>query len=202
MSKVFYHGIKPYYDVNESISIMLKIIESGGIKCRRLQGVTSNRGFNGDDYISICERKRNCEYRKYPNNAFFQYIHYGFCFILNGDIPVIPVRYINSDAFDFYNEIVKYMSSYPDVRFSDMFDEWQVKDEIPLSCIVGIGLSTCKMLEYVKFANEKEMFKNNLNKLYIIAKDLNWDIVDTDMLYMENDYTEYSDIEKEKKKTL
>lgn len=75
MSKNFYHGIKSYYDPNESISIMLQIISSGGIKCRRLQGVTSKLGFNGDDYISVCEGKSDYEYRKYPNNAFFRYIY-------------------------------------------------------------------------------------------------------------------------------
>lgn len=202
MSKVFYHGIKPYYAPNESISIMLQIISSGGIKCRRLQGVTSKLGFNGDDYISVCEGKSDYEYRKYPNNAFFRYIYYGFCFILSDDIPVIPVQYINRDDFDSYTEIIEYMSHYPDVRFSDLFDEWQVKDEIPLSYIVGIGLSTCQILEYINSKKEKEIFKSNLNKLYTLAESLNWTIVNTDMLYTEDNYNEHLVVEQEKKKIL
>lgn len=202
MSKVFYHGIKSYYDPNESISIMLQIISSGGIKCRRLQGVTSKLGFNGDDYISVCEEKSNYEYRKYPNNAFFRYIYYGFCFILSDNMPVIPVHYINGDDFDSYTEIIEYMNHYPGVRFSDLFDEWQVKNEIPLSYIVGIGLSTCQILEYINSNKEKEMFKNNLNKLYTLAESLDWTIVNTDTLYMEDNYNDYLVVEQEKKKIL
>lgn len=83
-----------------------------------------------------------------------------------------------------------------------MFDEWQVKSEIPLSYIVGIGLPVHKILGYIKYGEEKEIFKNNLNKLYSIAKGLNWIIVNTDTLYMENDYIECLVNEEEKKKTL
>lgn len=57
MSKYYYHGIKDYYDPNTTISKILEIIESGGIKSRLLQGKTSNCSFNGDDYIRYCREK-------------------------------------------------------------------------------------------------------------------------------------------------
>ncbi len=185
MSKIFYHGIKSYYDPNESISIMLQIISSGGIKCRRLQGVTSKLGFNGDDYISVCEGKSDYEYRKYPNNAFFRYIYYGFCFILSDNIPVIPVQYINSDDFDSYTEIIEYMSHYPGVRFSDLFDEWQVKDEIPLDYIVGLGLP---LQSLSKIYNLDDKMMKEIERLYMLARTFGWDIIDSGSFFSFYNY--------------
>lgn len=199
---MFYHGIKDYYDPNESVLKLLEIIESGGLKSRRLQGKTSTSGFNGDDYISVCERKSDVEYRKYSNNAFFNFIQFRFCFIISPSVSVIPIRYIDCEKFTSFKEVTEYMECYPNLRFSDMFDEWQVKDEIPLSYVVGIGLPVHKILGYIKYGEEKEIFKNNLNKLYMIAKDLNWIIVNTDTLYMENDYIECLVNQEEKKKIL
>ncbi len=201
MSNWFYHGIKDYYDPNASVLKMLEIIESGGIKSRRLQGKTSFYGFNGDDYISICERKNSDEYSKYSNNAFFNYILFRFCFIISRDIPAVPVRYIDCEKFVSFQEATEYMSHYPDVRFSDMFDEWQVKGEIPLSDIIGIGLPMHKILDYYKHGTEKEMFHHNLTKLYILAESLNWPIIDTDTLYLDNDYEKnFTTDEKDRKK--
>ena len=185
MSKIFYHGIKSYYDPNESISIMLQIISSGGIKCRRLQGVTSKLGFNGDDYISVCEEKSDYEYRKYPNNVFFRYIYYGFCFILSDNIPVILVQYINSDDFDSYTEIIEYMGHYPGVRFSDLFDEWQVKDEIPLDYIVGLGLP---LQSLSKIYNLDDKMMKEIERLYMLARTFGWDIIDSGSFFSFYNY--------------
>lgn len=202
METVFYHGIKEYYSPNEAILRMLEIIDSGGIKSRRLQGKTSPFGFNGDDYISICERKSNGEYLKYSNNAFFKFIQFGFCFIISNDVSAIPIKYLDCSIFPSFGEASEYMRCYPNIRFSDMFDEWQVKDEIPLTHIVGIGLSGHKILNYIKYGQEQEAFKNNLSKLDTIAKSLNWYIVNTDTLYMKDNYIEYLSIKDEKKKIL
>ena len=47
----FYHATG---ETEENYDIMLKIIEDGAIKSRRMQKLElSNRGFNGDDYISV-----------------------------------------------------------------------------------------------------------------------------------------------------
>lgn len=202
MEKVFYHGIKEWYDPYTSILKMLEIIESGGLKSRRLQSKPSSLGFNGNDYISVCERKNDEEYGKYPNNAFYNYIVFRFCFIISPSIEALPVQYIDCQKYSSFAEANVYMRGYPNVRFSDMFDEWQVKDEILLSDIVGIGLPVHKILNYINHGPEKELFKHNLDRLYNIAKALNWIIVNTDTLYMEDKLIEYLNIDEEKKKIL
>lgn len=202
MGKVFYHGIKDWYDPYTSILKILEIIESGGLKSRRLQNKTSSLGFNGNDYISVCERKKDEEYGKYSNNAFYNYIVFRFCFIISHSIEALPIQYIDCQKFASFAEAKEYMRSYPNVRFSDMFDEWQVKDEISLSDIVGIGLPVHKILNYIKHGPKKELFKYNLDRLYSIAKALNWIIINTDTLYMEDKLIEYLNIDEEKKKTL
>lgn len=202
MEKVFYHGIKEFYDPYTSILKLLEIIESGGLKSRRLQNKTSSLGFNGNDYISVCERKNDEEYSKYSNNAFYNYIVFRFCFIISHSIEALPIQYIDCQKFDSFAEANEYVRSFPTIRFSDMFDEWQVKDEISLSDIVGIGLPVHKILNYIRNGSEKELFKYNLGRLYSIVEALNWIIVNTDTLYMEDKFIEYLNIEEEKKKIL
>lgn len=139
MERIFYHGIFPNIPCI-AITKMIEIIQSGAIKSRRLQGVTSEFGFNGDDYISICSKEDEKEYSKYPINAYDRYISNSFCFIISDDIPAIKVRYIEVyNDFDF-ETILERMIEKPEQRYSDMFDEWQVKDEINLNHIIGIGI--------------------------------------------------------------
>lgn len=172
MERIFYHGIFPNIPCI-SITKMIEIIQSGAIKSRRLQGVTSKFGYNGDDYISICSKEDEKEYFKYPINAYDTYILNGFCFIISDDIPAIKVRYTEVyNDFDF-ETIIELMSEKPEQRYSDMFDEWQVKDEISLNQIIGIGIP------YDEVSKLNGEFKIELDILINIATSMGWDIVNT-----------------------
>ena len=98
MSKYYYHGIKPYVEHIESIKWLIKIIESDGIKSRRLTNqIPLYTGFNGADYISVCSKEEFNEYMKYPNNCFFKYIHSNYCFIISDEINAIKTNYFDLD---------------------------------------------------------------------------------------------------------
>ncbi len=183
MERIFYHGIfwkgasKAFNSCEtKALEIMLEIIETGGLKSRRLQGVTSAYGFNGDDYISICSKEDEQAYSKYPINAFYGYIQNNFCFIISDDIPAIRVRYNEVNSYLDFMVISDLMRKCPEQRFSDMFDEWQVKDEISLRHIIGIGIPFDKVDDMVKTNKNYQM---KLSQLINLAEQIGLDIVNT-----------------------
>ena len=97
-------------------------------------------GFNGLDHVSVCMKEPVEEYGNHSNNAFYNYVQNSICFIILDTIETIKPEIIeNADKWNRF-ELVGYMNSKPGFRFSDMFDEWQVYKEIPLSAIIGIGI--------------------------------------------------------------
>lgn len=182
-SKYFYHGLKEgiddydfLFDKIDCVEKMITIIESGGLKCRRLLKSRLTGGYNGDDYVSLCRKEENEKYREYPSSSFYTYIHDNFCFIISDEVDAIKTEYLNRYDFNNVLDIQDYIIEHEPERFSDMFDEWQVKDEIPLKYIVGIGvpLKTVKSLR--KFDSEHEKL---VDKLFLLANSLGLDIVDT-----------------------
>jgi len=89
-------------------------------------------------------------------------------------------------------KIVEKMKENPNARYSDMFDEWQVKDQIVTSSIIGIGLPM-RWLDGVDW----RLCLNSLQELkeiLSIAEALGLDIVDSSR---ENFVEEY-ELEKRK----
>ena len=83
MNNIYLHAIYPNnggYDIRNTHKILLKILKSGAILSRRLQKkeLSISEGFNGIDYISVCDyEKRNCtnqdiNYKNY--NAYHNYV--------------------------------------------------------------------------------------------------------------------------------
>ncbi len=133
MSKYYYHGVKRGLVLDKA----LEIFQKGGIKC--MPGVRKI-GFNGLDHVSVCMKEPVEEYGNHSNNAFYNYVQNSICFIILDTIETIKPEIIeNADKWNRF-ELVGYMNSKPGFRFSDMFDEWQVYKEIPLSAIIGIGI--------------------------------------------------------------
>lgn len=183
MSKYYYHGIKPYVEHIESIKWLIKIIESDGIKSRRLTNqIPLYTGFNGADYISVCSKEEFNEYMKYPNNCFFKYIHSNYCFIISDEINAIKTNY-----FDLDNRFLdSFTISSGEKRYSDMFDEWQVKDEISINKIIGIGLPIDGIFKY----GIDDEYKKQLIKLILLVREMGLDLVDTGSLYFIEEYEE------------
>lgn len=164
-STYFYHGIRT--DVNR----LLQILTSGGIKSKRLLGL-SGFGYNEADYVSLCKKYPSREYKEYGErtNAFYTYTFNSFCLIISDDIPAFKLG-LDDVGFNSLDRGVL------GVRVSDMFDEWQVKDQIPLSSIIGIGIPI-KGLKHMMGGSAKEEFET-LRKVLLLAHALGLDIVDS-----------------------
>lgn len=181
-----------------AIDTMKKIIKTGGLKSRRLQGKTSAYGFNGDDYISICSKENEQEYSKYPISAYYTYINKNFCFILNDDIDSIKIRYNEVNNCLDFEVISEIMHHFPTQRFSNMFDEWQVKDKIDLCHFIAIGIP------FDKLSNPGTIGKNcreKLSQLINLAEKLGLDIVNTsDIKQIDNYEKKVLSLERTKRK--
>lgn len=169
MSKYYYHGVKRGCVLDKTFEIFQK----GGIRC--MPGARKI-GFNGPDHVSVCTKELDEEYGKHSNNAFYNYVQNSICFIISSELEAIKPEIIeNADKWNRF-ELIGYMNSKPGVRFSDMFDEWQIKDCVPLSAILAIGIPI-KHLE--ELMDEKEEGLKKVRKIISLALELGLDIVDS-----------------------
>lgn len=185
MNRLFYHGMQPRRSSLCKIKTMLEIIDSGSLKSNRLLGNNLTHGYNGLDYISVCSREKIYKYFKKEESAFNLFIKNNFCFILSGDISVIKPKYLDWNCFEHYDDLVNYINSFPGAQFSDLFDEWQVKDEIPLDYVVGLGLP---LQSLSKIYNLDDKMMKEIERLYMFARTFGWDIVDSDSFFSFYNY--------------
>lgn len=200
MSKYYYHGLKEGFSIERRhlcIDKMIEIISSGGLKSRAKRGINLNGGFNGNDYISLCKKLPMDDYIENPSQSFFPCILNNYCFIISNEVDAIKPRIISKDDYDSWEDIKLMLDTNPDERISDLVDEWQVKDEIPLKYIVGLGFPF-KELEYYK--NQSEEMKEKIEKLFELAKELNLDIVDTESIGFIEKYEYQKEINPKVKK--
>ncbi len=177
MSKYFYHGVS-------SISSTLKILQSGSIQCRRLLGEKAN-GYNGLDYVSVCKKYADEDYQNTDlDNGFYNSVQNYCCFILSEEIPAmktLPTKHIG----DYPMDTILFDKQ---KRVSDMFDEWQVYQEIPLSMIVGVGIPS----NYVDAISKKRSFTGKfimeLKEIVAVVTALGLDIVDTNGIDFVEEY--------------
>ncbi len=189
MSKYYYHGVKRGLVLDKT----LEIFQKGGIKC--MPGARKI-GFNGLDYISICKKEAEEEYNKHSNNAFYNYVQNSICFIISDEIDAIKPEIIeNADKWNRF-ELVGYMNSKPGVRFSDMFDEWQVYRIVPLSSIVGLGIPLKELGTILKLTSGNG--KKRIEELIACALELGMDIVDSS----DSNFVEKYESMKEKEEIL
>ncbi len=186
MSKYYYHGVKR----GDILEKTLDIFQKGGIKC--MPGARKI-GFNGLDHVSICTKEPEEEYSRHSNNAFYKYVQDSICFIISDTVEAIKPEIIeNADKWNRF-ELFGYMNSKPNTRFSDMFDEWQVKDRVSLSDIVAIGIPMQQLAELMEDIQEGQ---EKIKKIIEIALALGLDIVDSSLPNFVEEY------EKEKSKNF
>lgn len=165
-SHYYYHGLGK---TRSSLDILFRILTTGGIKSKKLLGYRSSYGYNGSDYVSICKKYQKGEYRPNRANAFYTYVMNSFCLIISDNILAFKLALDDIQPNIFDMEIKR--------RVSDMFDEWQVKDQIPLSSIIGIGIPF-KKLKHFMGKLVKEDFET-LREIIVLARELELDIVDS-----------------------
>lgn len=129
----FYHRLK-----EEDFE---KIIVSGGLKSKRKLGnkKKKNLSLNGNDFISLSKKIEMKEGTSPSEYAYPYYIDWHFGYVID-DVDAIKTRYIKS-----YQPIHTLLKNLPiNRRYSIYYDEYQVRDEIPLEKIIGIKIPNLK----------------------------------------------------------
>ena len=146
------HAICAYYEIYYPKVILLRletILKDNALLSRRLQGIASSSGFNGLDYISLCDyQKRNVTHIDNPHyTSFDAYIKESLSLMFPIDKLSIVTPYVlniveqNKKG---YHQMA-YLGNLKEVRYSDLYDEIQVKDKIPLDSLCGITIPIRKM---------------------------------------------------------
>ncbi len=178
MSKYYYHGF-------DDIQTGIEILKSGGIKSRRLLGKENVVGFNRLDYISLCDKGEQDIYEDDPDCAYLWYIQDQFCFIISDTISVIHPSYVPEDII--YGPFIKpFLDSHSEKQYTNLFDEVQVRDEIPLSKIIGIG---------IPFADYEQGLPPEIEEFILLSRVLGFDVVDTS----DEDFVEKYESRKERR---
>lgn len=182
MSKYYYHGLSGAFLV---ISTMLKILQTGGLKSRRLLGEGEN-GYNGLDYVSVCKKYSQQDYKDTEmDNAFYTFVQNSFCFIISDRVEAIKTKPAGSIKWDNYSDV---LLSDKRERISDMFDEWQVYHEIPLSMIVGIGIPVLFITSILSTLPSDCESIRKFRQIMEIAEILGLDIIDTNQSGFVEEY--------------
>lgn len=171
MSKYYYHGMGEAYYCTYSIEKLLGILTTGGIKCKRLLGFpdTYKGSCSGMDYVSVCKKFSDYDYKrdvKYEH-AFPMYVQNCFCLIISDQIETIKPLLIPLCSSS-ERHLARVNAICSNVRYTDMFDEWQVYEQIPLSSVIGIGLPV-QWIDY-HVSDYKQL--EQIGKIIAIAENL------------------------------
>ena len=146
------HAINGYYEMyypKLNLKVLESILKDNALLSRRLQGITNSSGFNGLDYISLCDyQKRNMYHTNNPHyTAFNAYIKESLSLIF----PIDKLQVITPYILNIITKNKKgyhhmaYLGNIKDIRYSDLYDEIQVKDKISLDLLCGITIPVKKM---------------------------------------------------------
>lgn len=173
MSKFYYHG-------TNGLMAMLDIITSGAIKSQRRLGYNVGWGYNELDFISVCKKESSIIYEVEESTAFNKYVQNKFCFIISDEIDAIKTEYVNPAEVGIHNckELSEFINLDVDTRYSDMYDEYQVRDTIPLKYIKGIGVPVEDVKRRVEISSNEYLLEK-FRLLFNCIKSLGLDIVDT-----------------------
>lgn len=144
---IYLHGICPsntfYLETYETYEILCKILKCRALLSSKLQRTMSNEGFNGVDYVSLCDYTRRYVMAKAKNNfnAYNTYVRYSVSLVFpQGKFEVIDPVIIKAPFLMTAKDYVKMkeLGLSKSKRFSDMPDEVQVKDRVPLEYMSGL----------------------------------------------------------------
>ena len=138
------------FNGNHSLEVLKEILDSGELKSKSLRGITdkSYGGWNGLDYISLCDYRRRNN-RPYGNdqflkgyNAYETYIKQSLSFILTKNkICAIKPKLVEPIIFDWDSHYIMYeLGNSTEGRYSDLPDEVHVKERISFDRIKGMTI--------------------------------------------------------------
>ena len=152
MENKYLHAIYAFnkrYNSEETKRILEYILSSDALLSRRLQRIRDTYGFNGLDYISLCDYdKRNICHPGLPEyTAFNSYIRESLSLMF----PKESIKTITPEVVDYIGlsdeeeEKMYQLGLSKNKRYSDFYDEVQVKNKIALSLMSGITFPIKKM---------------------------------------------------------
>ena len=138
---IYLHAINSvpdeYYHPEETNKILLQILKRRAILSSKLQRRRSTGGFNGHDYVSLCDYAKRNDYKSFMGkyNAYHTYVRYSLSLAFPKDkLNIIKPKVLNGvyirDSKGYY-EMEKLGKSRKE-RCTDMPDEVQVKDKVSL----------------------------------------------------------------------
>lgn len=155
--EIYLHGIsaneKGYYDALDTLRRLKRILKAKKLLCRRLQNQTYAYGFNGLDYISLCDyEKRHIAKRDTESyNAFQAYVENSLSFAFpKKELEVITPIILDEiciDSLTGYEKMSRLGRNEPE-RYSDYPDEVQVRHKIFLSKCCGLTFPTDAFNKY------------------------------------------------------
>lgn len=145
-NKIYLHGISTQsssFDFEKSLEKLREILRSEFLLSRRNLGLSeAQAGFNGLDYISLCDyEKRTLENgSRDMYNAYYAYIYNNLALAFpKNRFDVITPKYIDHAlAGSKFGRYVMKKCGNSKKRYSDYPDEVQVRDKIDLDFLCGI----------------------------------------------------------------
>lgn len=145
-NKIYLHGISTQsssFDFEKSLEKLREILRSEFLLSRRNLGLSEvQAGFNGLDYISLCDyEKRTLENgSRDMYNAYYAYIYNNLALAFpKNRFDVITPKYIDHAlAGSKFGHYVMKKCGNSKKRYSDYPDEVQVRDKIDLDFLCGI----------------------------------------------------------------
>jgi hypothetical protein len=150
------HNNGSTFNGEKSLKVLESILKDGQLKSLRLRGITDekNGGWNGLDYISLCDfecttnvpRDNAAILSEY--NAYKTYIINSISFIISKEgINAIKPIIVPPIIFD-YNLMYEmtYLGNSKKSRYSDLFDEVHVKNQISLNHVIGMAIPIAYMI--------------------------------------------------------
>lgn len=145
-NKIYLHGISTQsssFDFEKSLEKLREILRSEFLLSRRNLGLSeAQAGFNGLDYISLCDyEKRTLENgSRDMYNAYYAYIYNNLALAFQKNrFDVITPKYIDHAlAGSKFGHYVMKKCGNSKKRYSDYPDEVQVRDKIDLDFLCGI----------------------------------------------------------------
>lgn len=196
---MYYHGV-----INGLVDKkIMSILANREISSAGRMGYTNKIGFNEDNYVSVCSNMGEEIYNEIANNAFNKYIFNRFCFVIDSSVEVEKPEYIRDASSMSILDLYNLKRNNPNKRFSDIIDEYQVRDYIPFDKIVAIGIPYGLETKdgYVTLSNfcflTTDEFKKLIIQIESVALELGIPIVDSSSLEFK---TMFMDTSKQMKK--
>ena len=196
---VYMHSINNspvnYFSTKEAKRVLIRILKCNALLSRRMQGFSTNGGFNGEDYISLSDySKRDIVNNGKKNyNAYNGYIRCGVSLAFDKDqVSVIEPEIIDICTTNYRDYYLMKELGLEEERYSDLPDEVFVKDILPLDSLKYITFPVDEYFESRLYFSKKSKIKHlkeEIEELKQILRQYNYftDIYDIDSKILLNE---------------